>query len=265
MPPVFTVRPFRRPTITPPVADPLVGKSVSFMHEGTRMFGVVQSAAGGKASVAVGFPFDGKLAVTGAQVSAEAAGLTVVDLGSETRRVTVGNVQHALEGESKGVAIKDEKTNRIIDYKGVTFAGYASTFSHITESDRQGDAMKPGAFRETIKIFMGNPIMLIDHRNSVENIAGHYTTVREDDKGLWVEGMVSDAPELTSVRFHLMEKSLRTLSIGGIWMFEPDGRTISKVHLFEISLVAVPANPDAVIQARAFDIDAARKYYSKVS
>jgi HK97 family phage prohead protease len=103
---------------------------------------------------------------------------------------------------------------------------------------------------------MTNPVMLIDHRMSVENIAGHYTIVREDDRGLFVQGQVSNSPHMKHARFALMEKSLRTLSIGGIWVYEPDGRTISKAYLFEISLVAVPANPDAIIQARSLDLAA---------
>ncbi|MFK5284015.1 hypothetical protein ACI3PL_31000 [Lacticaseibacillus paracasei] len=32
--------------------------------------------------------------------------------------------------------------------------------------------------------------------------------------------------------------------------------------MFEISLVAIPANPDAIIQARAFDMETAVKCYS---
>lgn len=241
----------------PPADDSPIGKSVTFMSGQSKLVGVVASLANGVATVRVGLQLDGKIAVTGCEVSVAADALTVINTPHESRRVEHASRGHFMEeANAKGVAVKDERTGAVVDYTDVSFAGYASTWAHVTPTDRQGDNIQVGAFRETIRQFMTNPVMLTDHRMSVDNIAGHYTIVREDDKGLFVQGQVSNSPEMRHVRFALMEKSLRTLSIGGIWVYEPDGRTISKAYLFEISLVAVPANPDATIQTRGLDLEA---------
>lgn len=137
------------------------------------------------------------------------------------------------------------KGDRIVDYKNVIFKGYGSTNETITKGDRIGDYLRKGAFKKTIKEFKKNPVMLIDHENSVHNIAGSYTRVEEDENGLYLEGKISDAPELATVRMLIAEGHLQTLSIGGMFYYEDDGKAISEVDLFEVSLVAIPMNPDA--------------------
>ena len=135
--------------------------------------------------------------------------------------------------------------NRIIDYQNVVFKGYASTNEDVTKGDRIGDYLRRGAFRKTIKEFKKNPVMLIDHENSVKNIAGSYANMREDEKGLFVEGRISNAPDLATVRTLIAEGHLKTLSIGGMFYYEDDGKGINQVDLMEVSLVAIPMNPDA--------------------
>lgn len=153
------------------------------------------------------------------------------------------------------VKMQEVKEGSVVqDYLDVKIAGYASTWAEVTPSDRQGDAVKKGAFKDTIPAFMRNPVMLLNHRNEVGSIAGRYTRIIEDAKGLYIEGAVSGSPDMRHARFLIAEGTLRTLSIGGIWFYGEDGRTIEKAHLFEISLVAVPANPDAIIQARGLDL-----------
>ena len=139
--------------------------------------------------------------------------------------------------------------NRIVDYQNVSFRGYASTNEDVTKGDRIGDYLRKGAFRKTIKEFRKNPVMLIDHENSVRNIAGSYTKLVEDDTGLYVEGKISNAPELATVRPLVAEGHLKTLSIGGMFYYEDDGKAISEVDLMEVSLVAIPMNPDARFEA----------------
>jgi HK97 family phage prohead protease len=135
--------------------------------------------------------------------------------------------------------------NRIVDYQNVSFRGYASTNEDTTKADRIGDYIRRGAFKKTIRQFKKNPVMLIDHENSVRNIAGSYAKMEEDDKGLLVEGRLSNAPELSTVRALVAEGHLKTLSIGGLFYYEADGKAISQVDLLEVSLVAIPMNPDA--------------------
>ena len=134
---------------------------------------------------------------------------------------------------------------RIVDYQNVVFKGYASTNEEVTKGDRIGDYLRKGAFKETIREFKKNPVMLIDHENSTRSLAGSYTEIREDDMGLYVEGKLSNAPELATVRTLIAEGHLKTLSIGGMFYYEEDGKGIAQVDLMEISLVAIPMNPDA--------------------
>lgn len=148
--------------------------------------------------------------------------------------------------------IKDKDGN-VVDYRDVVLKGYLSTFKGTTESDRQGDYVEPGAFAETIARFLKNPVLLVNHRNGVESVAGTFTTVREDKRGLYVEARLSNSPAdaQTDVRFKVAEGALRALSMGGVFHYKEDGRGIFKVDLWEGSIVAIPANPDALFATRS--------------
>lgn len=263
------------PVVTPPTKQkeepkdethPIeVGKAAFFEHDGARIAGVVAKYANGKATLRLAIPDEnGLLMVSDSEVETNVDSLTPCEAVCSDRKVSVWESNEPLlQDGTKGVAIRDQATNRIVDYTDVMFAGYGSTFAHVTPKDRDGDGVMVGAFTETIKEFKRNPVMLIDHRNSVENIAGSYTQIMQDDIGLKLVGQVSNAPELRKVRFLIMEGHLKTLSMGGIFIYQPDGKTIEKVYLFEVSLVAVPANPDATFQARSLDLDSATKMFKR--
>lgn len=136
-----------------------------------------------------------------------------------------------------------EQNNVVVDYQDVSFSAYASTWG----IDRDGEQVRPGAFKDSILDFMKNPIALKDHRQSVDCIVGQYESLMEDRSGLFVKCRLSNAPDVKSIRFKVVEKCLRALSIAGLMFLEEDRTTISQVRLWEISLVAVPANPDALI------------------
>lgn len=248
-------------------ADELVaGKAVMFEHEGVKVAGVIASLANDRASVRLAIPDEnGLLMASDSTIELDAAALTAFDAPYVERKMTTWQTNEPLlQDVMKGVAIKDQ-SNRVVDYADVMIAGYGSTFAHVTAKDRDGDTVMPGAFTETIREFKRNPVMLIDHKNSVENIAGSYTEVVQDDVGLRVVGKVSNAPELRTIRFLIMEGHLKTLSMGGVFLYGPDGHTIEKVYLFEISLVAIPANPDAIFQARSLDLTSASKLFKRHS
>lgn len=139
----------------------------------------------------------------------------------------------------------------VVDYQDVKIAGYGSTNEDVTKSDRGGDYIRKGAFKKTIRKFMRNPIMLADHSNSTKQIVGKYTKVQEDEKGLYIEGELSNSPEQKNIRFQVAEGNLQTMSIGGIFKYEEDGKGIEEVDLMEISLVAIPMNPDARFVVKA--------------
>lgn len=240
-----------------------LGATVKFSHNDVQVAGVIAEFANGKAKLKLAVPDDnGLLMVSGATVEVDESQLISCDAPHIDRKVVAWESNEAFSPEgTKGIAVKDKDTGKIIDYTDVSFIGYGSTFTNVTPKDRDGDGVLPGAFNETIKDFMRNPIMLYDHRNSVDNIAGSYTHVQQDEIGLKVAGAISNAPEMRRIRFLVMEKHLKTLSMGGVFLFGPDGHTIEKVYLFEISLVAIPANPDAIFQSRALDLETAAKCF----
>ena len=142
--------------------------------------------------------------------------------------------------------------DRIVDYQDVTIEGYLSTFRETTESDRQGDYVVRGAFTQTIKPFLRNPVLLVDHLNLVENVAGRFVELREDQRGLWFKAELSNSAteRMREIRALVAEGHLRTVSMGGMFHYKEDGRGIFKVDLFEGSLTPVPANPDALFSVR---------------
>lgn len=250
-----------------PTAPMHPGKAVFFDHGGTRVAGVFASLANGgeKAVVRLCVPDEnGLLLASDATAEVALADLVPCDAPHADRKVKAWSASEPLEADgTKGVAVREEGSKVIEDWTGVQFVGYGSTFVGFTPKDRDGDSVLPGAFTETIKDFMRNPVMLTDHRNSVDNIAGSYSLVMQDEKGLKVTGKVTDAPGMRDLRFKIMEGHLKTLSMGGLFLYGPDGHTIEKAYLFEISLVAVPANPDATFQSRALDLDTAAKMFGR--
>jgi HK97 family phage prohead protease len=151
--------------------------------------------------------------------------------------------------------ITDEH-DRVIDYLDVSYSGYASTFAHVTKADLYGDNILPSAFERDLPDFMKNPVALIDHYNSVGNIGGVSKVAYEDERGLYVAGKLSNSPSEKNIdlRFKLVEGMLKGISIGGLFYYMEDKVTIYRVKLLEYSFVAIPANPDALLDMRKLSL-----------
>jgi HK97 family phage prohead protease len=117
--------------------------------------------------------------------------------------------------------------------------GYASLFG---VEDLAGDVVRAGAFTRSL-MRERNVGMLLSHRGGL--VAGRWTTIREDGRGLFVRGLVADetaagAAALSQIR----EGRLDGLSIGFIardWTPRAArGRELREIDLREISLVASP-------------------------
>lgn len=128
-------------------------------------------------------------------------------------------------------------------------SGYANN-KHI--ADRYGDI--PTEYNRSyvyeLEEYRRNPVLLMDHDHDVSHIVGSVTNIFEDEKGLYFEAEISnsDLPIIKHARQLIKEGHLKTVSIGGVWLFEdlqnPSHLTLAKI--FEISLVAVPADTYAV-------------------
>jgi len=132
--------------------------------------------------------------------------------------------------------------------------GYANTKNR---ADRYGDipSVYPG-LRDYVydcEEFSKNPVLLLDHVNAVDHVAGSVVDVREDDIGLFFRAVfsASDYPGVAHARQVYAEGHARGISIAGQFYYEnpqkPEQLTLAKIY--EISLVAVPADPNALADA----------------
>jgi len=138
---------------------------------------------------------------------------------------------------------------KAINDEGV-FSGYASTFGKV---DLVGDIVQKGAFAKSIKSGAANVKMFYQHDNT--KIIGKFTTLVEDEKGLFFEGVlyVKDIQLARETLFLMKEKELKSVSIGykiEDKSFDSAGnRLLKEIDLLEISPVTFPADPEATIDA----------------
>jgi HK97 family phage prohead protease len=130
-----------------------------------------------------------------------------------------------------------------------TFTGYASTFGGTPDS--YGDLVVPGAFRKSLLVNKAtgrNVAMLWAHDQS-EPI-GTWTGIEEDAKGLKVAGKLTMGIQRARDAHALAKDGALGLSIGYRTVESErtaGGRLLKELDLWEISLVAMPAQSAARI------------------
>ena len=165
-----------------------------------------------------------------------------------------------MEIERKEFSIEDFEVKE--DDDGiVTITGYANTKG---KKDRYGDI--PTVFEPhrnyvyELKEFKKNPVLLLNHFNNTSNIAGSFNPkmggfIREDEKGLKFKAVFSKSnlPEVAHARTVYKEGHGRALSIGGRWHHEDKDHPefLTYAEIFEISLVGVGADPNALTEKRS--------------
>lgn len=161
--------------------------------------------------------------------------------------------------ETKAVGLSELKF--AAGAEGMLFEGYGAYFNNI---DSYGDAIAPGAFKRTLSEARKKsvyPSMLLQHGNWLggdDNMpVGVWTSFKEDEKGLLVEGKLAETQRGKDA-YALLKMEPRPaisgLSIGffakkftlGTKPTEPR-RTLEDIELLEVSLVTFPANDKARI------------------
>ena len=150
----------------------------------------------------------------------------------------------------------DKKSvKEIIDWdsKAYEIEWYAST----KDKDRMNDIVEPSAFEDTIKQYMTNPIVLLQH--DMDKPIWTVIEASIDEKWLFIKARITEDTDWVFSK--LKNWVLRTFSI---WYrvkdFETEENTdaewnyvftniIKALELFEISLVSVPANPFALVKS----------------
>ncbi|WFU84371.1 HK97 family phage prohead protease [Bradyrhizobium sp. CIAT3101] len=138
-----------------------------------------------------------------------------------------------------------------------TFSGYASVFGNI---DSHGDIVAKGAFADTLAEAKreNRPVqMLWQHGVEGEMPVGRWTSMHEDDNGLYVEGKIATKTSRGADVYELMKMgALNGMSIGyraTSWVMHgkhhPARRTLKAVKLFEVSIVSDPSNGLARVDA----------------
>jgi HK97 family phage prohead protease len=147
---------------------------------------------------------------------------------------------------------------RAVEDDGV-FSGYGSVFDVVYDVSGYGDKemVAPGAFKKSLAELnaAGRKLPILWQHRSEEPI-GAWLDVREDDHGLPVTGQLwlEDTSYARLAQRGMRDKAVTGLSIGFYpdrWAYdEKAGVTIlEEVRLVEISVVNVPANDDARVDA----------------
>ena len=115
--------------------------------------------------------------------------------------------------------------------------------------DRQGEIVRQTGWN--LKNFKENPVLLYMHDHTKP--IGKATRVWLDKTGkspmLKFKGYISDATEELKGYKRLVDDGILNSFSVGFRPLEMDGNEITKAELFEISLVSVPANPEARLLA----------------
>jgi len=129
------------------------------------------------------------------------------------------------------------------------FEGYGSIFGN---RDLGNDVVMPGAFSRTLaehKTEGTLPVMFWMHDPS--RVPGKWLDMQQDDKGLFVKGILADTELGNEIHTLLGMKAVSGLSIGYITRdrdYDDDGaRLIKDADLLETSIVSIPMNPKAQI------------------
>ena len=137
-----------------------------------------------------------------------------------------------------------------------TIEGYFSTYDEMPDS--YGDIIRPGAFTETFekRAASGHPFPLCFNHN-FSAVIGAVDTVEDTERGPFISAHFLDTEQAQDVRKMLKSGAIYQFSFAydvlgweeptneqrklGIW------NILTKLEVFEISVVTVPANQNAIV------------------
>nr|WP_321445014.1 HK97 family phage prohead protease [uncultured Cohaesibacter sp.] len=153
---------------------------------------------------------------------------------------------HSRLREKKAIAASLDQ----VDDKGL-FEGYACLFG---KEDLGRDIIRAGAFRQSLTKRGSSGVKLLYQHDPAQPI-GHWLTIREDDRGLFVRGQLAlDVEKAREVHAMMQAGILDGLSIGfrtvkGHKDTKSGARHLLELDLWEISVVTFPMQPDARISS----------------
>lgn len=128
------------------------------------------------------------------------------------------------------------------------FSGYAAVFGNV---DAGGDVIERGAFAKTI-VDDFDRIKILSQHDNCDLPIGKPIELREDGKGLYIRGKISDTQKGRDIQTLLKDGVLTEMSIGYDavafdYDSEPSIRHLREIKLWEISIVTWAMNDQAKI------------------
>ncbi|MBM6577123.1 HK97 family phage prohead protease [Microvirga sp. SRT01] len=159
--------------------------------------------------------------------------------------------------EQMAVSRLDCKFEEVNDNDGkMSFSGYGAVFGNV---DSYGDVIAPGAFAKSLATHYSEgsqPLMFLNHDAFGSLPIGRWTEMSEDGHGLKVHGELLDTQMGKDTYTALKAGAINGLSIGFrpiefATRSKPDEprRTLKAIDLIEVSVVTIPANQKARVQA----------------
>lgn len=135
-----------------------------------------------------------------------------------------------------------------VDEESGEFSGYAAVFGNKDSGD---DVIEKGAFAKTIRGDFDR-IKILSQHNDCELPIGKPLELREDEKGLYIRGKISDTQKGRDIQTLLKDGVLNELSIGyDAITFDFDSeegvRHLKEIRLWEVSIVTWAMNDQAKI------------------
>ena len=142
------------------------------------------------------------------------------------------------------------------DEEAGKISGFFSTYD--VEPDSYGDIIAPGAFTETLakRAETGHPFPICSNHD-FDKVIGVADKIEDTEKGPHMEGHFLDTPQAQEVREMVKSGAIYQFSFAYDVLDRRDptseekekgiSNVLTKVDLFEISVVTVPANQNAVV------------------
>jgi len=144
----------------------------------------------------------------------------------------------------------------------------ATFLASTAVSDRYGDVVDQASWK--LANYVANPVIQVDHDYRTESTVGRALSAEVKDGVLVVEIQWGKGARSQDIAQKVMEGLLNAVSVGFVpghsmrrsefpadhpYYAEGHGMAYYDNELLEVSVVAVPANPDALAQRSAPDID----------
>lgn len=140
-----------------------------------------------------------------------------------------------------------------------SYLGYIEGFAATSHKDRYGEVISDQALVNGAMDLLKHPTVFADHDYRIDKAVGRVleSTFEKTEEVSGIKVKLGISKTETKLWTKIQEGIVRTFSIGGIWLEmeygeeEGDADIIKDLELWEMSIVGLPANPNASFGALA--------------